>query len=66
MNAFAEELLWGGLFVETFPDDPIKGWLWPATGFTLLHLAPLSVRPSPRTRSFLAGSADHGDLGVRA
>jgi Type II CAAX prenyl endopeptidase Rce1-like len=44
-NAAAEELLWHGLFVATFPDDPVRGWLWPAVGFTAWHLAPLSVRP---------------------
>jgi CAAX prenyl protease-like protein len=45
VNAAAEELLWHGLFVATFPDDPVRGWLWPAVGFTAWHLAPLSVRP---------------------
>jgi Reverse transcriptase (RNA-dependent DNA polymerase)/Type II CAAX prenyl endopeptidase Rce1-like len=45
INAAAEELLWHGLFVATFPDDPVRGWLWPAVGFTAWHLAPLSVRP---------------------
>jgi hypothetical protein len=45
VNAVAEELLWHGLFVATFPEDPVRGWLWPAVGFTAWHLAPLSVRP---------------------
>ena len=57
VNATAEELLWRGLMVATFPDDPVRGWLWPAAGFTAWHLAPLSVRPSRRgTAGFLAGA----------
>ena len=55
VNAAAEELLWHGLFVATFPDDPVRGWLWPAVGFTAWHLAPLSVRPYRHgTLAFLA------------
>jgi membrane protease YdiL (CAAX protease family) len=58
VNAAAEELLWRGLFVTTFPDDPVRGWLWPAAGFTAWHLAPLSVLPSRRgTLAFLAPTA---------
>ena len=57
VNATGEELLWRGLFVATFPDDPVHGWLWPAIGFTVWHLAPLSVRPARQGRLFLAGSA---------
>jgi len=58
VNAAAEELLWHGLFVATFPDDPIRGWLWPAAGFTAWHLAPLSVRPYRHgTLAFLAPAA---------
>ena len=56
--AAAEELLWHGLFVATFPDDPVRGWLWPAAGFTAWHLAPLAVLPSRRgTLAFLAPTA---------
>jgi membrane protease YdiL (CAAX protease family) len=57
VNATGEELLWRGLFVAAFPDDPVRGWLWPAIGFTVWHLAPASVRPPRRGRLFLAGSA---------
>jgi hypothetical protein len=32
VNATGEELLWRGLFVADFPDDPVWGWLWPAVG----------------------------------
>ena len=57
VNATGEELLWRGLFVATFPDDAVRGWLWPAIGFTAWHLAPTSVRPARQSRMFLAGSA---------
>jgi hypothetical protein len=40
-NAVAEELLWRALPVAMFPDDPVRGWLLPAAGFTAWHLAPL-------------------------
>jgi Type II CAAX prenyl endopeptidase Rce1-like len=33
----------------------VRGWLWPAVGFTAWHLAPLSVRPYRHgTLAFLA------------
>ena len=57
VNATGEELLWRGLFVAMFPDDPVRGWLWPAIGFTAWHLAPMSVLPPRQPRVFLAGSA---------
>jgi membrane protease YdiL (CAAX protease family) len=57
-NAVAEELFWRGLPVALFPDDPIRGWIAPAVGFTLWHLAPLSVVTHPRGRfPILAGAA---------
>ena len=57
VNATGEELLWRGLFVASFPDDPVRGWLWPAAGFTAWHLAPVSVHRPRRPGAFLAGSA---------
>jgi hypothetical protein len=58
INATGEELLWRGLFVAAFPDDLVRGWLWPAVGFTIWHLAPLSVLPSRRgTLGFLVPTA---------
>jgi hypothetical protein len=41
VHAAAEELLWHSLFVATFPDDPVRGWLWPAIGFTAWHPSPV-------------------------
>jgi hypothetical protein len=43
--------------VATFPDDPVRGWRWPAIGFTAWHLAPASVRAPRRGRTFLAATA---------
>ncbi len=58
-NALAEEVFWRGIPVATFPDDPLRGWLWPALGFSAWHLVPLSTRPSSiqRQASLLAGAA---------
>ena len=58
-NALAEEVFWRGIPVATFPDDPVRGWLWPAIGFTAWHLVPLTMRPSNTRRrtSLLAGAA---------
>jgi membrane protease YdiL (CAAX protease family) len=58
-NALAEEAFWRGVPAATFPDDPLRGWLWPSLGFTAWHLVPLTTRPSsPRRRAaLLAGAA---------
>lgn len=50
-NALAEEALWRGLPVAVFPDDAVRGWLWPAAGFTAWHLVPLAARSSGPRRS---------------
>jgi membrane protease YdiL (CAAX protease family) len=42
-NALAEEVFWRALLVSLFPDDPVRGWLWPAASFTAWHLVPLRV-----------------------
>jgi hypothetical protein len=58
VNATGEELLWRGLFVAAFPEDPVWGWLWPAVGFTAWHLAPQAVLPARRGKAaFVAASA---------
>jgi membrane protease YdiL (CAAX protease family) len=61
-NALAEEVFWRGVPVATFPDDPLRGWLWPAVGFTAWHLVPLTTRPSSlrRRAALLAGAASVG------
>jgi hypothetical protein len=58
VNATAEELLWRGMFLEVFPEDPVRGSLWPLAGFSLWHVAPQIVLPSRHGRwRFIAGAA---------
>jgi membrane protease YdiL (CAAX protease family) len=58
VNAVGEELLWRGTFLDQFPGDVVRGALWPLAGFTVWHLAPQLVYPSPRGRAgFLLGAA---------
>jgi membrane protease YdiL (CAAX protease family) len=58
VNAPAEELLWRGMFMELFPDDPIRGAAWPLAGFAVWHLAPQLVLPSRHGRiGFVLGAA---------
>jgi len=57
-NATAEELLWRAMFLEVFPEDVVRGALWPLAGFSLWHLAPQIVLPSRRGRwAFVAGAS---------
>jgi membrane protease YdiL (CAAX protease family) len=61
VNAVGEELLWRQVFVEEFPEDVVRGALWPLLGFALWHLAPQVVLPSRHGRwTFVAGSAAVG------
>jgi membrane protease YdiL (CAAX protease family) len=48
-NALAEEALWRGAPASAFPASPVRGWLWPAAGFTAWHLVPLAAAPSSRS-----------------
>ena len=58
LNATGEELLWRGMFLEVFPDDAVRGALWPLAGFSLWHLAPQIVLPSRHGRAgFVLGAA---------
>jgi len=61
-NALAEETLWRGVPAVTFPGDRLRGWLWPAVGFTAWHLVPLSTRQTTARRraSVLGGAAAIG------
>ena len=45
-NATLEELLWRGVYITFWADDPWLGWLWPAVGFGAWHLAPQVIHPS--------------------
>jgi membrane protease YdiL (CAAX protease family) len=46
VNGSLEEILWRGLFVATFSESLVLGHLYPAIGFALWHLAPLSIFPN--------------------
>jgi membrane protease YdiL (CAAX protease family) len=46
VNAALEELLWRGVYISRWPDDPWLGVAWPAVGFGLWHLAPQVIHPS--------------------
>jgi membrane protease YdiL (CAAX protease family) len=58
-NAIAEDALWRGAAVAAWPEDPVRGWLWPAAGFTAWHLVPLTAQPTsgPRRIRVLVGAA---------
>ena len=57
LNAVAEELLWRGVFLHEFPDDVMRGAVWPLAGFSLWHLAPQIVLPSRMGRwQFVLGA----------
>ena len=47
VNAVLEELLWRGVYITLWPENPWLGWTWPAIGFGAWHLAPQLIRPSP-------------------
>jgi hypothetical protein len=55
-NGVCEELLWRAVPAAVYPEDPIRGWLWPAAGFTAWHTVPLAVRSHGAGR-VLAGAA---------
>jgi hypothetical protein len=58
VNAVGEELLWHALFIEEFPDDLVRGCLWPLAGFSLWHLAPQTILPARIGRwRFVLGAA---------
>jgi membrane protease YdiL (CAAX protease family) len=58
-NALAEEAFWRALPVAVFPEDKVRGWLWPAAWFTAWHLVPLTAAGAERRRAeqVMAGAA---------
>ncbi len=46
VNGTLEEVLWRGTYLTVFPDRWVWGFLYPALGFAVWHLAPQRVRPS--------------------
>jgi len=45
VNGMLEEVLWRGVYVRTFPGQTTWGYLYPAIGFAVWHLAPQAVHP---------------------
>jgi membrane protease YdiL (CAAX protease family) len=63
-NALAEEVFWRAMPVALFPDDPVRGWLWPAVGFTAWHMVPLrSAHTDPGRIAMLLFGAGFIGLG---
>ncbi len=63
VNGILEELLWRGLYVWGFPELLGSGYLYPAIGFALWHLAPQAVHPTAMpggVPAFLAGALFFG------
>jgi membrane protease YdiL (CAAX protease family) len=46
VNATAEEILWRGVYVTVFPQHLVLGYLYPAVGFAIWHVAPQLIFPS--------------------
>ncbi|HEX5532217.1 MAG TPA: CPBP family glutamic-type intramembrane protease [Actinomycetales bacterium] len=64
VNAVTEEVLWHGVFSECFPDDAVRGVVWPLAGFTFWHLAPQIILPARISRGrFLLGALAVGAAG---
>ena len=59
VNAIGEEVLWRAIYPHVFPRQVVRGYLYPAVGFTLWHLVPQSIHKSRMrggTKAFLAGA----------
>lgn len=46
VNGVCEELLWRGLYVRAFPNNPVLGFVYPSVGFALWHISPQLVLPA--------------------
>ena len=53
VNGFCEEMLWRGVYVQTFTNNFWLGVLYPAVGFALWHLVPQSVFPAENKLAFI-------------
>src|SRR5205085_1805684 len=49
VNAAGEEVLWRGTYARAFPGARWLGYVWPALGFGLWHIAPQTIFPNQRT-----------------
>lgn len=66
VNSVGEELLWRGSYLDWFPDDPWRGAAWPWIGFTVWHLAPQVIVPSPPRPGPVPGRGRAGRGGLGA
>jgi hypothetical protein len=46
VNGVCEELLWRGLYVSVFPQNPVLGVLYPSMGFAIWHFSPQLIVPA--------------------
>lgn len=46
IDGLCEELLWRGVYVKSFPENPWMGILFPALGFAVWHLSPQLIFPA--------------------
>jgi CAAX protease family protein len=53
INGICEELLWRGLYVQTFPDNFWLAILFPALAFALWHLVPLQISSNENKLAFV-------------
>jgi membrane protease YdiL (CAAX protease family) len=53
LNGICEEIFWRGIFVQSFPDNPWLGIVYPAIGFAFWHFIPQSVFPAPNVVGFV-------------
>ncbi len=62
MNGICEEVLWRGVYVALFPNNPWWSVVWPALWFALWHYAPGSVSPLTEVRTLMVGAGVYGAL----
>lgn len=55
-NGFCEEILWRGLYVRLFPNNPWLAILVPSLGFAFWHLAPQTVFPAENVPGFVVST----------
>ncbi len=56
LNGFCEEILWRGLYVCRFPQNPWLAILYPSLGFALWHLAPQVIFPAENVIGFVVST----------
>ena len=46
LNGTSEEILWRGVYVKAFGNNPIGARIYPALGFAISHISPLQIVPA--------------------